>query len=99
MTSNLTLKRTVIAGQLCEDDYEVRYCGHYVGRIYRNATKPQWNSERWFWGNSRSGAPDDCGYAESLEAAKQAWLESWNRFEDPLIGLGWLRAKLAQQQV
>jgi hypothetical protein len=78
------------------EDYSVLFRGHCVGRIHETGSMPMFDGKPgWFWGNGRTpSGPTEYGYAATFDAAKAAWRAAWYRYDDPLTGFNWLRAKL-----
>jgi len=61
-----------------ENDYDVRFNGETIGRIYRTVNR---TPEAWFWGLIRfPSEPANSGFAPSLEEAKAALKARWERF-------------------
>jgi len=78
----LTLRPAVIGNETAKNDYNVMEDGRSIGRI-RLAEERSWNGgDNWLWGvNVPLPIPPWCGgNAASLEAAKVAFKESWERF-------------------
>jgi hypothetical protein len=76
----LALRRTVFAdGERRPDDYEVRYDGQTVGRIYRLRS-----TGRELWRRTQSGLAQPShgpngGVADTLDEAKAAFRAAWQR--------------------
>jgi hypothetical protein len=77
----LTLRRTIIAGQYCEDDFSCYDDGLCVGRILLHRSTPQ--GPQWAWHvNLTVPLPGGAnGRCASLEDAKAAFREAWDRFK------------------
>jgi hypothetical protein len=73
----LTLRRTVIAGQYCDDDYCVYDDGLNVGRILLHRSTPQ--GPQWAWHvNLNVPTAGGCnGRSASLDEAKSAFRQAW----------------------
>jgi hypothetical protein len=75
----LALRRTVFAdGERRADDYEVRYDGRTVGRIYRMRSTGR---ELWPWTQIGIRAPSygpNGGVANTLDEAKTAFRQTWD---------------------
>jgi hypothetical protein len=74
--TNLRLRRTVIAGTYCDNDWCVYENGRSVGRIYRTHAPGGGMHWRWFVqvvGQVASGS------AETLDEAKAAFRGAWER--------------------
>jgi hypothetical protein len=76
-----TLRRTVIGGDVLDNDYCVMREGRKIGRI-REATERFGFNPSWTWAiNSPLPIPTwGNGSALSLEEAKAAFSEAWERF-------------------
>ena len=83
MSESLTLRSTVIAGHRLEDDYEVRWEGHEIGRI-RLATEQSHKGIIWNWHiNPPMPIPSWCNSsADCLEEAKEQFKAAWQRFRE-----------------
>lgn len=81
MPNTLTLRRTVIGGDTLKKDYCVMFEGRSIGRI-REATERMGHNPGWDWSiNPPLPIPPwGVGSAGSLEAAKAAFREAWERF-------------------
>lgn len=73
-----TLRRSRLTGpdgKPPKNDYEVRYDGRKIGRIYLT---PNRTSDSWFWAIQRfPSSPADSGHAPDLEAAKERLKRRW----------------------
>jgi len=79
LPTGLTLRRTVIAGTVCEDDYDVRWRGRDIGRIHLaiQTVPPQ-----WWWGIN---LPVPVGHRHygmtpTFDEAKTAFKAAWEKF-------------------
>jgi hypothetical protein len=83
----LTLRRTWPDSPHRKEDWLVLDDGVVVGRIYENESAPRPGSS-WYWAlNSAAGEAlqhgiRGSGLAPSLEAAKEAWRESYDKWRD-----------------
>jgi hypothetical protein len=77
----LALRRTVfLDGERRPDDYEVRYRGQTVGRIYRLRSTGR---ELWLWTQIGIRAPSygpNGGVADTLDEAKAAFRQTWDGY-------------------
>ena len=77
----LALRRTVFdEGEQRADDYEVRYAGRTVGRIYRTRSTGR---ELWLWTQIGIRAPSygpNGGVADTLDEAKAAFRQTWDGY-------------------
>jgi hypothetical protein len=82
---NLSLRKTVIAGDTLKDDYCVIHEGRSVGRI-RLAEERSWQGVVWTWNvNVALPIPAWCnGSADNLEATKGEFRAAWERFYSSL---------------
>lgn len=73
----LVLRRTVIAGQICDDDYVVfdHDVGIKVGRIMLTGFP---GGHRWSW-YLHAPHPFEQGIEDTLEAAKATFRAAWER--------------------
>jgi len=82
----LALRGTVwLDGERRPDDYEVRYEGQTVGRIYRLRSTGR---EVWRWTQSGIFQPThgpDGGVADTLDEAKAAFRSAWELGGRPLL--------------
>ncbi|MGX1323869.1 hypothetical protein AB7M17_007322 [Bradyrhizobium sp. USDA 377] len=77
----LSLRPTLIGGETAEGDYTVMREGRPIGRI-RLTQDQVANAPVWAWTITvpLPMAPWSAGGAESLDAAKVAFREAWERF-------------------
>lgn len=80
----LTLRRTVIAGDTLENDYDVREDGRDIGRIRLGAGLRA--EMHWFWTiNIPLPIPAYCsGKADTLDEAKDQFRKAWETFRATL---------------
>lgn len=77
-----TLRPTNISGETREDDWEVRYNGETIGRIYRTKWHP--TDIQWFWTITAVFAPA-AGFIQkartaTLDEAKAEVKANWNKW-------------------
>lgn len=80
----LTLRRTVIAGDVLENDYDVREYGRDIGRIrLGHGLRAEMH---WFWTiNIPLPIPSYCsGKADTLDEAKDQFRKAWETFRATL---------------
>jgi hypothetical protein len=81
MSHDLTLRLTVIGGEREDGDYTVWREGRPIGRIrstfHHVNNTPEWN---WTITVPLPASAWSRGSAESLDAAKEAFREAWERF-------------------
>lgn len=85
---DLTLRPTLIAGEPAEGDYTVRSGGRAIGRIRLSEGHVQAGAV-WSWSITVPLPMPTwaAGGAASLEAAKGAFREAWERFYAGLSGI------------
>jgi hypothetical protein len=87
----LTLRPTVIAGHLCEDDFVVIWRGMSIGRIRKASGAPH-DTAQWTWSCRHHGRPqgsDERGSGADLDDAKAQFRIAWAQ----------IRASLTDQDI
>jgi hypothetical protein len=87
----LTLRPTVIAGHLCEDDFVVIWRGMSIGRIRKASGAPH-DTAQWTWSCRLHGRPqgsDERGSGADLDDAKAQFRIAWAQ----------IRASLTDQDI
>ena len=87
----LTLRPTVIAGHLCEDDFVVIWRGMSIGRIRKASGAPH-DTAQWTWSCRLHGRPqssDERGSGADLDDAKRQFRTAWAQ----------IRASLTDQDI
>jgi hypothetical protein len=78
MASDLSLRRTIIAGETPPDDYTVMWDGLAIGRIFK--TIAVGGGATWSWSCALPNVPQSSqhrGRADRLESAKTAFKTAW----------------------
>ena len=78
MTDQLFLRRTIIAGKTCTDDYVVVWDGLEIGRIFKQVAVG--GGDAWSWSCGLPNVPQASshrGREPSLEAAKAMFRAAW----------------------
>lgn len=85
MPNDLTLRKTVIAGETAPDDYIVIWNGFTIGRILKVTAVG--GRDAWNWGVSFPGKPQlpaHRGQDSSLEECKRRFKVVWSSIEGKL---------------